>query len=428
MRIAFIVNHFYPELGAIRTEFEVARELAKKHNVLVITTFPRKYRLPKDYTYKEPKVRPAILENIETMRVLRVKSFKSRQDSIKQRLAELLTSSFMLTLSSFFYTAFSDLVLVAGDIELVMGQVGLIVGKIWRKPVAVILHDIHPDTLVKSGVIKSKLVLTVSELLIRTFSKYVDLVIVHSNTNARILSKRYSMDQDKMKVVELWANINEVRPATEEKRRKLKAVYVGDPSKKVVSFAGVMNPPQGLDVVIHAARIIKEEYRDYDKIVFLLVGDGMDKPRLQKLASELNVDDIVKFLPLQPRQKYIEILQLSDVCLVTLRRDYIQPVVPSKLLEIMAAGCPAVLSMPPHSDAVKIVEKYKCGIYAGAGDPERLAKAIIQLLENNPLRKELSANARRATEEYYNLSRAVAEYEKLLSELVNKRQRNTKKT
>ena len=421
IRILFIVNHFYPELGAIRTEFEIARELARKGNkVLVVTTFPRDYRLPKGCKYHVPKLRPAIIECIDRLRILRVKSFKSHIDEMKQRIADLITSMKALLLASLPLAPFYDVLLVAGDIELVVSQIGVLLKALWHKPLVVILHDIHPDTLVRSGVIKGKTIVKLAELLIRMFSKWVDKVIVHSYANARILSKRYNMPMEKIEVVELWANINEILPASLNTRRVLKEKYIEDLSRFVVTFAGVMNPPQGLDVVVYAAKYIKDNYENSKDILFLLVGDGMDKPRLVKLTKQLGVDDIVKFLPLQPRNKYIEILQLSDACLVTLRRDYIQPVVPSKLLEIMAAGCPVILSMPPHSDAVKIVLKRKCGIYAGNGDPRKLAQAVITLLRNPRLRQIFSMNGRRAAEDYYNLNRAVKQYSNILGEIINR--------
>ena len=421
LRILFIVNHFYPELGAIRTEFEITRELAKNNKVLVITTFPRSYRLPRNYKYVVPRFKPAVIEWINGLKVLRIKSFKSKIDEFRQRFIELLTSFIMLFVASFFLAPYYDVLLVAGDIELVVAQIGILLKFFWKKPVVVILHDIHPDTLVRSGVIKkTSIVVRLSEVMIRIFSRYVDRVVVHSNTNAWILSKRYSMPLERINIVELWANIEDIEPTiSPEEKDLLKRKYAETSNNFLVSFAGVMNPPQGLDVVIYAAKWIKDHFeKEYEKMKFLLVGDGMDKPRLMTLAESLNVKDIVKFLPLQPRNKYIEILKASDACLVTLRKDYIQPVVPSKLLEIMAAGCPAVLSMPRHSDAVRIVEKYKCGIYAGNGDPEELAQALLKLMHNPELAHLLGNNGRLAAERYYNLGRAVKQYQDILLRVV----------
>ena len=416
MRILFIVNHFYPELGAIRTEYEIARKLAGHHELLVVTTFPRVYRLPKGFRYNIPKFRIAVLEQYGRLRVLRIKSFLSSFEELKQRITELISSLKALLIVSFFLAPFYDILLVAGDIELLVAQIGILLKLIWRKPVVVILHDIHPDVLMRTGVLKKGLVFKLFELLIRLFARYVDTVIVHSYSNAIMLAKRYKMSMNKIRVVELWANVEDLeRIAQSLNIVKLRQEFVPEEEKFIISFAGIMNPPQGLDVVIHTARCIKEKYPSIaSKIVFLLVGEGMEKARLIKLAKELEVGDMVKFFPLQPRDRYIGILLFSDVCLVTLKRDYVQPVVPSKLFEIMAAGCPALLSMPPISDAVKIVMKYDCGIYAGNGDPEALAKAIVMLFKHRHLLHLLGKNGREAVVKYFNLARAVNQYEKIL--------------
>ena len=419
MRILFIVNHFYPELGAIRTEYEIARKLAEHHELLVVTTFPRAYRLPKGVLYNVPKLRIVVVEQYGKLRVLRVKSFLSRFEELKQRIAELISSLKTLLIVSFFLTPFYDVLLVAGDIELLVAQIGILLKLVWRKPVVVVLHDIHPDVLVRAGVLKKGLLFKFFELLIRSFARYVDTVIVHSHSNAVMLAKRYNMPMDKIRVVELWANVEDLERITRSLDIvKLRQEFVPEEGKFIVSFAGIMNPPQGLDVVICAAQCIKERYPSIaSKIVFLLVGEGMEKVRLIKLAKELRVDDMVKFFPLQPRDRYVGILLFSDICLVTLRKDYVQPVVPSKLFEIMAAGRPALLSMPTISDAVKIVTKYGCGIYAGNGDPEALAKAIVTLYKRRHLLQSLGRNGRRAVMEYFNLARAVSQYEGILSKV-----------
>jgi len=420
-RILFIVNHFYPELGGIRIEYEIAKELAKSYEVMVITSFPRPYRLPMGFEYKEPKFKPAIIELIDGLKVLRIKSFKSKTDELKQRFIELITTLTAILMASLPLAPYYDVLLVAGAMELIVAQIGILLKVLFRKPLIVILHDIHPDVLIRLGIIKKESIIAkFFEVLIRIFSRYVDKVIVHSSMNAEILSRRYGISPEKIEVVELWANTEEIKPPNTIKEKiMLKEKFGVSSADFLVSFAGVMNPPQGLDVVIYAAKWIKDHLKENAKIKILLVGDGMEKPKLIKLSKSLGVTDIVRFLPLQPREKYVELLKASDACLVTLAKDYIQPVVPSKLLEIIAAGCPAILSMPLYSDAVKIVLNHKCGIYAGNGDPEKLAQAIVMLMKNPELQRIYSINGRRAAENYYNFHRAVKQYRSILEKIMN---------
>ena len=419
-KILFIINHFYPEIGAVRTEFEISKILSWKNEVLVITTFPRRYRLPTGYIYKKSWFSLAYVENVERIKILRIVSFLSRTDNIKQRVPELLTGIISLFIGTVFLAPFYNIIVVAGDIEIAIALTGILSAKIiWKKPIVAIVHDIHPDVLIKSGIIKGGLLLKISQLLIRIFSKYIDLVIVHSDLNKIVLSKRYNIPLEKVKVLNLWANINEIKPADIAEKQIIKKKYGFNPNKVLVTFAGIMNPPQGLDVVIQAASIIKENFKDKD-IIILLVGDGSEKIHLKKLANKLGVNDIVRFLPLQPRDKYINLIRMSDICLVTLRPGYWQPVVPSKLIEMMAAGCPVVLSMPPRSDAVRIVARNKAGIYAGEGDPEKLAKAIIKLVENEHLRRRMGINARMAVERHYSLNQVAKNLENIINKIAAK--------
>ncbi len=423
-KILFIVNHFYPELGAIRTEYEISKGLSKEgYDIKIVTTSPRKYRLPIGYTYPR-RFAPLYLEKVDGLNIYRINFFISQEDKPSQRILDLITTLTLMFITSLGIALSSDVIIVAGDVELLIAQIGILLKVFYRKPLVVILHDIHPDAMVKSGIVeKNSFVFRLMELLIRSFSKYVDLVIVHSNSNAFLLSKRYGIDISRIKVVDLWANIDEITPPTPIEKKMLKKKYLGDDSKFVVSFAGVMNPPQGLDVVIWGAKYLKDNYPQIcEKLVFLLVGDGSDKSKLIDLSEKLKVKDMFVFLPFQPREKYIEILKLSDISLVTLNKDYIQPVVPSKLLEIMAAGCSVIISTPPFSDAVKIVKEHKCGLYSGNGSPQKLAESIVKLYLERDLLQELGSRGRSACEEYYNYFRAIDQYKNIIN-LLNKQEK-----
>src|SRR5207253_2228211 len=77
----------------------------------------------------------------------------------------------------------------------------------------------------------------------------------------------------------------------------------------VVSFAGVLGISLGLDVMLEAARLLE----GHTNIFFLVVGDGIERERLEKKSRELNLLN-VRFLPMQPKEKYPQVLQASDVC------------------------------------------------------------------------------------------------------------------
>ena len=105
---------------------------------------------------------------------------------------------------------------------------------------------------------------------------------------------------------------------------------------------------------------------------------------------------------------------------MTLRKDLATPVVPGKLLSIMAAGRPVITSLPLSGDAPRIIERYDCGLCVEPDEPDNLVKAVLKLYNDALLREKMGANGRKAAETAFSRDVCVAEYEKLLNECKNK--------
>jgi glycosyltransferase involved in cell wall biosynthesis len=173
---------------------------------------------------------------------------------------------------------------------------------------------------------------------------------------------------------------------------------------------------QDLDIVLEAARILKDENPQSD-ILFLIVGDGVERPRLEAKARQMGLNN-VRFLPMQPREKYPAVLHASDIGLVTLHAEVRTPVVPSKILSIMAAGRPVVAAMNLDGDGPRLIAEARCGLCVPPEDPRALAGAVLKLYHDASLREELGRNGRQYAEEYLSLDRCVARYEVLLQQVV----------
>jgi glycosyltransferase involved in cell wall biosynthesis len=132
------------------------------------------------------------------------------------------------------------------------------------------------------------------------------------------------------------------------------------------------------------------------------VGDGVEKSKAQALSLELGLTNML-WLPTQPWTVYPEILAASDACLINLCPELRTPVVPSKLLSIMAAGRPVVASLPAESDARRMIADAASGITVGAGDEHALADAIGRLASDRDLGREMGRRGRAYAEA--NLSR-----------------------
>ena len=124
---------------------------------------------------------------------------------------------------------------------------------------------------------------------------------------------------------------------------------------------------------------------------------------------------------MQPYERYPSILQASDVGLATLHTEVKTPVVPSKILSIMAAGRPVVAQLDLQGDAPQLITEAEAGFCLPPEQPQALADILVNLWEDPDLCQRLGENGRKYAEE--NLSHAaVAErYERLFCEIVSRK-------
>jgi len=235
--------------------------------------------------------------------------------------------------------------------------------------------------------------------------RHADLITVHSPGNRDHVVMK-GTPEEKTEVMPNWVDTDFITPG-ERMNGFRKEFNLGD--KFIVSFAGVIGYSQDIDVILRAADIL----RDRQEILFLIVGDGVEKERLEKIASSMALSNVM-FLPMQPRDKYPSVLHASDVCLTTLHKEVRTPVVPSKILSIMAAGRPVIACMHLGGDAPKLVGKAGCGYILPPEDPRILADHILKLYDDKGLNDEMGRKGREYAEKELSLSMAAGRYLKLI--------------
>jgi glycosyltransferase involved in cell wall biosynthesis len=181
----------------------------------------------------------------------------------------------------------------------------------------------------------------------------------------------------------------------------------------IVSYAGILGYAQDLDSVIAAAA----QMTTTCDVIFYIVGDGVEKSRLMK---EGRGRKNIRFLPMLEKEEYLELLQASDVCLVTLQSSMKTPVVPAKIMSIMAAGRPLVGSMPLDGDAPKLIRDAGCGVCVEPGNVRDLAAAIKTVLENPSLAAQYSRSGRAYVEAHCSLEGCATAYERIFDEIIRR--------
>lgn len=177
---------------------------------------------------------------------------------------------------------------------------------------------------------------------------------------------------------------------------------------KLVLFSGTMNRKQGLDVIVQAARRLRQR-RD---IVFLLCGQGEMRAGLEAAAQDLPQ---VSFLDLRPANELGALLTAADLHLLPQLRNAADLVLPSKLGGMLASGRAVIAGADAGSEIATLVRH--CGRCVEPENADAFAQAIEALCDDDAQRLALGRAARHLAESRLGSRAVLDNLDKELREL-----------
>lgn len=144
-------------------------------------------------------------------------------------------------------------------------------------------------------------------------------------------------------------------------------------------FTGTHGNANGLDAVLDAAAVLKELGRDDIRIA--LVGQGREKPRLQKRAREEKIDNVL-FLDPVPKTQLSGLMSGADIGLQVLRNvpAFYFGTSPNKFFDYISAGLPVLNNYPGW--LAKLISENDCGFTVRADDPHAFAAALTEAADD----------------------------------------------
>jgi len=173
--------------------------------------------------------------------------------------------------------------------------------------------------------------------------------------------------------------------------------------EKIITFVGTLRPVKGLRYLIEAMKIV----RDKDKNVRLvLVGDGEEREKLEKLVEKFGLKECVKFIGSVQNEEIPQYMVTSDVfVLPSLSEGF-----PNVVLDAIASGLPIVATKV--GGLPEIIEDSKNGFLVKPKNPEQIAEKILLLIKDDELRKRIS-KANKGEAERYSWERVVQRLEEV---------------
>jgi glycosyltransferase involved in cell wall biosynthesis len=159
-------------------------------------------------------------------------------------------------------------------------------------------------------------------------------------------------------------------------------LQAGDPAALVVVTVARLSRQKGHDVLLRAcARVLERVPRT----VFVLVGDGPERTRLEQLASSLGVGAALRFEG--ARTDVAPYLASADVFCLPSRFEALPLAIP----EAYQAGLPVVVSRV--GGCAEIVDEDGTGLLVEPERPAALASALVALLGDERRRRRLGVRA-----------------------------------
>jgi len=402
MNIVILVVSYPPIIdSAARLYSELSESLGEMgHRVTVISEHPAEDSpVDKSHEYYGNRFSRIDLNGVNVLRVSPL-SVLSKIPGGKP--IRFLLSCILFTFRGIF-TSSPDVILVYSP-PLFMGIAGYILSKAKKSRFVFNMQDIHPKVLFDSGAVRNQLIKRILSRMEDICYRKAYSFIVYSPGNRGYLLKR-GVDREVF-IIPNWVDTTAIG-ASDNRYSFRNEKLIGD--KFVVSYAGTMQQAQGLEVVVETAHTLKE----YNDIIFLLAGEGSSKSVLKSSISNRKVTNVL-LLPVMPKDRYIQFLYASDVCLIALSSDIPLQTVPGKLADIMACGRPVIAVVNQQGDAASIIREAGCGFSVNPGDTEALSQAVLRLRNDKGLRKQMGDKARLFAEQ--NFSRAVCtkRYEEVL--------------
>lgn len=154
----------------------------------------------------------------------------------------------------------------------------------------------------------------------------------------------------------------------------------------IVAYTGTINSNNPIDVLIDAARILKDE-----SIFFLIVGDGNRRDKLIESSKDLSK---VIFATSIPKSKVNYLLKLTSVCFDSFSSDLAKyGLSRNKWIDYMYAGKPIICS---YSGYRSMINESESGSFTEYNNSELLADEILRYFKMDLF--ELNEKGQRAHE------------------------------
>lgn len=223
----------------------------------------------------------------------------------------------------------------------------------------------------------------------------------------KYLLQTLKIPQSKVHFIPLGADTRLFRP-DRDKRKKTRDFLGLLPDDIVAIYTGKIQPSKCIHDLLRASKVIVDQKESFK---ILLVGDGdlHYQKELRILIGKLGINNNVTFVRTVHRKKLPDFYNAADLAVWPGSFSI-------SIIEAMACGLPTILA---ESDWTSHYLEYENGFSFRAGDVTTLTSLLLELVQDNGLRRFMGDRGRRLVEDKLNWDKISNQYIDIYEKVVD---------
>ena len=223
--------------------------------------------------------------------------------------------------------------------------------------------------------------------------KRADRIIAATSTEQDQLTTLYDADPNKIEILSPGVDLSHFYPIPPDEAKE----FVGIPmDKKMVLFVGRIEPLKGLETLLKAISVLRENGKTGQDLCLAVIGgelddidgeESADNKLLNGLREEFGLGDMVTFLGQRSQDSLPYYYSAAEMVIMPSHYESFGMVA----LESMACGTPVIASLV--GGLIHLIEDGVTGYHVPVDDPHTLSQRISGLLGEKALRYRMGHDA-----------------------------------
>lgn len=268
-----------------------------------------------------------------------------------------------------------DVIIVTSP-PLFIGISGYLISIFKRIPFIFEIRDLWPESAIDTGVVTNKFIIKLAYTLEKFIYKKASLINVLTPAFKDTLINKKGIAQEKIIFIPNAADFSLSDDLVQNFDVNKFKVENDLENKFIITYVGAHGVANYLDQVLETAQLLKDT-----NVLFLLIGDGMEKSRLVKKASNENIQN-VRFINPVPKADVFKYILASDMGTSVLKNvETFKTVYSNKTFDYMACKKPILMAIDGVSRA--LVEQADAGVFVRPENAEDFAQKVKFYLSNS---------------------------------------------